>query len=88
MDTPGLVARTIKVNGWTVSKYRTGNEAEESGYSLINGPPLHIYLKKLRNAKENLDHDLNLQTPKYAVGVVAIQQHIYTKTHKYYIIPL
>lgn len=45
---------------------------------------LHIYLKKLRNTKENLDHDLNLRTPKYAAGVVAIQQHIYTKTHKYY----
>lgn len=49
---------------------------------------LHIYLKKLRNTKENLVHDLNLQTPKYAAGVVAIQQHIYTKTHKYYTIPL
>ena len=49
---------------------------------------LHIYLKKLRNTKENLDHDLNLQTPKYAAGVVAIQQQIYTKTHTYYIIPL
>ena len=71
-----------------VSEYWIGNDAEGSGYSLINGPPLHIYLKKLRNTKENLDHDLNLQTPKCAAGVVAIQQHIYTKTHKYYIIPL
>lgn len=49
---------------------------------------LHIYLKKLRNTKENLNHDLNLRTPKYAAGVKAIQQHIYTKTYKYYIMPL
>jgi len=74
------------MDGWSVN-----TELERMWKEVVTAwlmDHLHIYLKKLRNTKENMDHDLNLQTPKYATGVVAIQQHIYTKTYKHYIIPL
>lgn len=70
-----------------VSEHWIGKDAAGSGYSLIDGSSIHLP-EETENTKENLDHDLNLRTAKYAAGVVAIQQHIYKKTHKYYIIPL
>jgi len=67
------------MNGWSVNIELERMLKEVVTAGLMDH--LVIYLKKLRNTKENLDHDLNLRT---AAGVVAIQQHIYTNITSYH----